>query len=70
MNELITYATDPVLYTRRLRMLEHLSEYESQILRKIQMFETDDVEDIHLYFHNGFSISYPPEVHSVTHRSA
>ncbi len=46
MTELIDYATDPVIVKRRLRMLSQLSQIESQIILKIQAFETNDVDDI------------------------
>lgn len=46
LNELAINATDPTLYQRRLRMLTHLSEYEAQIIKKIQVFETDDPKDL------------------------
>jgi hypothetical protein len=46
LTELIDYATDPVIVKRRLRMLSQLSQIESQIILKIQAFETNDVDDI------------------------
>lgn len=45
LSELVDYATDPVIVKRRLRMLSQLSQLESQLLLKIQSFETDDVTD-------------------------
>lgn len=45
LTELVDYATDPVIVTRRLRMLSQLSQIEAQLILKIQAFETDDVND-------------------------
>jgi hypothetical protein len=45
-DELVTNATDPVVYKRRYRMLRHLNIYEAQLLQKIQNFETEDVNDL------------------------
>lgn len=45
LNELVINATDPVIYKRRLRMLEHLSRYEQQIINKLQNFDTEDPRD-------------------------
>lgn len=50
LNELIIYATDPVIFKRRLRMLSQLAEYEAQILKKIQLFELDNLDDFTLQF--------------------
>jgi hypothetical protein len=44
--ELVNNATDPVIYKRRFRMLQHLDQYESQIIKKIYDFETDDPNDL------------------------
>lgn len=46
LEELVTNATDPTIYKRRLRMLKHLNLYENQLLEKIQHFQTDDVRDL------------------------
>ena len=40
--DLVNKATDPVITMRRFRMLCQLAEYESQIVAKIQKFDTDD----------------------------
>lgn len=48
LDELIDRATDPVILQRRYRMLEHVNAYESQIIRKIKNFETDDAEDLEI----------------------
>jgi hypothetical protein len=46
LDELVVFASDAVILRRRMRMLEHLSLYESQILKKLQTFQTNDVVDI------------------------
>lgn len=57
LDELITNATDSVLYTRRFRMLEHLAQYENQIIKKIQNFDTDNVEELELkHLINGLQL--------------
>ena len=45
-SDLVSYATDPSILTRRLRMLSQLSSYESQLLAKIKDFKTNDVADL------------------------
>jgi hypothetical protein len=44
-DDLIIYATDPVNFKRRMRMISHLSLLESQALDKIRSFESADIED-------------------------
>jgi hypothetical protein len=46
INELVVNATDPTLYRRRLRMLEQLSQYEQQIIKKLRDFDSDDPYDL------------------------
>jgi hypothetical protein len=46
LDELVVFASDPVILRRRMRMLEHLSAYESQIIKKLQTFQTQDPVDI------------------------
>lgn len=46
LDELIDNATDPVIFSRRIRMLTQLSELEIQLLFKIQLFETNDANDL------------------------
>jgi hypothetical protein len=46
LDELAIYATDPTKYHRRFRMLTQLSQLENQIIKKIQDFETDDINDL------------------------
>ena len=41
-DELIDHASDPVIFMRRFRMLSQLSQYESQIIAKIENLNTDD----------------------------
>lgn len=48
LDELIDNATDPVIFSRRIRMLTQLSELEIQLLFKIQLFETNDANDLGL----------------------
>lgn len=48
LDELIDNATDPVIFSRRIRMLTQLSELEIQLLFKIQLFETNDANDLDL----------------------
>ena len=45
LQELIDRATDPVVRMRRFRMLSQLSMYESQIIKKIENLQTDNLED-------------------------
>lgn len=46
LDELKVNATNPTIVLRRYRMLKHLSMYETQIVEKIQNFDTDDIRDI------------------------
>jgi hypothetical protein len=63
LDELIIYATDPVLRMRRMRMISQLCDYESQMLQKIQNFSTNNIEDLQpsIFLH---------ELHDVCNRSA
>lgn len=45
-DELAVHAIDPVLYKRRFRMLTQLNQYEEQIIKKIQNFETTNPSDL------------------------
>jgi hypothetical protein len=49
LEDLVAYSKDPVRYKRRMRMLIQLAEYEQQLLKKINAFETNDQEDIGNY---------------------
>ncbi len=63
LNELIINLTDPVIVKRRIRMLEHLNLYETQLVSKIQNFETDNIEDL-------TSVKIEDYIHAVMHRGA
>lgn len=43
--ELKTYGCDPVRRMRRIRMLGQLSQYEADMIKKIDSFETDDPKE-------------------------
>ena len=43
--ELVAAGSDPVVYKRRFRMLQHLNTWHAQILNKLLNFETDDKSD-------------------------
>jgi hypothetical protein len=45
-DELSIHAIDPVVYKRRFRMLAQLNQYEEQIIKKIQNFDTLDTRDL------------------------
>lgn len=63
LEELVTNATDTVIFKRRLRMLCHVNSYENQLLEKIQNFETNDIEDLNKFdIYNG--------IKNIVHRSA
>jgi hypothetical protein len=63
LQELTDNGTDPTIVKRRLRMLQHLNDYETQLISKIQQFETDNVDDL-----NCFNLD--PGIQAVIHRSA
>ena len=63
LEELAVNGTDPTIVKRRLRMLRHLNSYESQLISKIQNFETDDVNDLN-------SFDFNARISNVVHRSA
>lgn len=60
INELVINLADDTIRQRRYRMLRQLNDYENQIIKKIQKFETNDITD--------FDIEFPVEY--VVHRSA
>jgi hypothetical protein len=62
LTDLVNKATDPVIVMRRFRMLRQLADYESQIVAKIQNFDTDDVLD--------FSQNFMYEIQYITHYSS
>jgi hypothetical protein len=43
--ELKDYGCDPVRRLRRIRMLSQLSQYEADVIKKIDSFETDDPKE-------------------------
>jgi len=45
LQDLVAYTTDPVRYARRIRMLIQLSQYEHELISKIDNFESNDVLD-------------------------
>jgi len=46
LRDLVAYTTDPVRYSRRMRTLTQLAQYEHDLLVKIQNFETDEAADL------------------------
>ena len=68
INEMIDNATDPTIVKRRIRMLEQLAEYQVQIYKKIEAFETDDPHDYLIPLHKGWRNKFPPETVLVVHR--
>lgn len=63
LHELIDYATDPVICMRRFRMLQQISAYESQAIKKIQNLQTDDPLDF-------LKLSFETEARTVVRRDA
>lgn len=62
--ELIAAGSDPVVYRRRVRMLQQLSTWHAQIINKLFAFETDDPAD---YLEiRGIMV----DLHSITSRNA
>jgi hypothetical protein len=63
MDELITNATDSTIVKRRLRMIKNLNSYESQLIEKIQQFDTNDANDL---------VGFEPDkyIHQIINRSA
>ena len=45
LNDLKDHGCDPVRRMRRIRMLAQLSQYEADIIKKIDSFETDDCKE-------------------------
>lgn len=68
INEMIDNATDPTIVKRRIRMLEQLAEYQVQIYKKIEAFETDDPKDYLIPIHKGWRQKIPLETGLVVHR--
>jgi hypothetical protein len=64
IDELIAAGSDPVVYRRRIRMLQQLSTWHAQIINKLFAFESDDPAD---YLEiRGAMI----DLHSITSRNA
>jgi hypothetical protein len=63
LDELITNATDPIIVKRRLRMIKNLNSYESQLIEKIQQFNTDDANDL-------IEFETSKYIHQIVNRSA
>jgi hypothetical protein len=63
IDELIINATNPIIVKRRLRMIKNLNSYESQLIEKIQQFNTDDVNDL-------IDFNPDPHIHRLLDRSA
>ena len=63
IDELIINATNPIIVKRRLRMIKNLNSYESQLIEKIQHFNTDDANEL---------IGFEPDryIRHIIHRSA
>lgn len=46
LEDLVAYTEDPVRYSRRIRMLKQLAQYEQSMLEKVEQFDTRDDSDI------------------------
>jgi hypothetical protein len=46
LDELINFASDDNIFSRRMLMLHQLSEFESQAIKKILNFQTDNADDL------------------------
>jgi hypothetical protein len=63
LQELVSQASDPMIRMRRFRMLRQLCQYESQIIKKIEILQTDNVSDFLLK-------SFEHEIEAVVRRDA
>ena len=71
INEMIDNATDPTILKRRIRMLQQLAEYQVQIYKKLENFETDDPDDfLTIPIKQRWREKFPPEPVIITHRGA
>lgn len=61
--ELLDNATDPTITKRRLRMIRHLNLYESQLIKKIEDFQTTDPTDL-------INFEPPRHITDIVNRSA
>ncbi len=64
-DELVDNLSDDTIFKRRLRMIQQLSHYESQIVEKIRNFKTDDPSDI-----DSVATAIKYEIETVANRSA
>lgn len=64
-DELVDNLSDDTIFKRRLRMIQQLSHYESQIVEKIRNFKTDDPSDI-----DSVATVIKYEIETVANRSA
>ena len=65
LQDLVAYTTDPVRYLRRIRMLAQLSQYEYELISKIDNFESQDSSDFDYALANITN-----EILSITNTSA
>jgi hypothetical protein len=65
LEELVTTATNDIKFMRRVRMLEQLSTFESQIIKKIYNLKTNDIDDYNTGFQHIMS-----ELAAVSSRNA
>ena len=65
LQDLVAYTGDLVRYSRRIKMLIQLSQFEHELLTKIQNFESDDPADFDIAAGN-----IEIEVHSIINSSA
>jgi hypothetical protein len=63
--ELVNNAVNDIKFMRRTRMLQQWSKFESQIIKKIYNFETDDIDDYQIGYDKILS-----EIISVSSRNA
>jgi len=45
LQDLVAYTNDPIRYARRIRMLIQLSQYEHELISKIDNFESEKNSD-------------------------
>jgi hypothetical protein len=65
LQDLVAYTNDPVRYARRIQMLKQLSQYEYDLLSKIDNFESQDTFDFEYALKN-----ITQDVLSITNTSA
>jgi hypothetical protein len=62
INEAIVKTNNPVINMRRFRMLSQLAEYESVVINKIMLLESDNVYDF-------IDNAYQSEISNIVDRS-